>query len=161
MGNTVYRVIEVVGSSASGLGDAITNGIDRAGKTLENLDWFEVSEIRGHIADQKVAHYQVTMKVGFAFGTEDRDAPIQFPHRSLGVLRWTRASHGPVPPMRQPRGARRRAGPMSPRRSPTGAVQHAVAALTEGRLVVVVDDADREDEGDLVVAAEFGLPPRS
>jgi hypothetical protein len=86
-------------------GDALTNGIDRAGKTLENLDWFEVSDIRGHIADQKVAPYEVTMKVGF--GTEDRDAPIQFPHRSLGVLRWTRASHGPVPPMRQPRGARR------------------------------------------------------
>jgi hypothetical protein len=65
MSDHVYRVIEIVGSSSAGLGDAITNGIDRAGKTLEHLDWFEVSQIRGHIADQQVSHYQVTMKVGF------------------------------------------------------------------------------------------------
>ena len=65
MSDHVYRVIEIVGSSSTGVDDAITNGIDRAGKTLENLDWFEVSQIRGHIADQGVAHYQVTMKVGF------------------------------------------------------------------------------------------------
>jgi dodecin len=61
----VYRVIEIVGTSSTGVDDAITNGIDRAGRTLEHLDWFEVSQIRGHIADQGVAHYQVTMKVGF------------------------------------------------------------------------------------------------
>jgi dodecin len=65
MSEHVYRVIEIVGSSSTGLNDAITNGINRAGKTLEHLDWFEVSQIRGHIADQQVAHYQVTMKVGF------------------------------------------------------------------------------------------------
>ena len=65
MSDHVYRVIEIVSSSSTGVDDAITNGIDRAGKTLENLDWFEVSQIRGHIADQGVAHYQVTMKVGF------------------------------------------------------------------------------------------------
>jgi flavin-binding protein dodecin len=61
----VYRVIEIVGTSSTGVDDAITNGIDRAGRTLEHLDWFEVSQIRGHLADQGVAHYQVTMKVGF------------------------------------------------------------------------------------------------
>ena len=65
MSDHVYRVIEIVGSSTTGLNDAITNGIDRAAKTIENLDWFEVGQIRGHIADQGVAHYQVTMKVGF------------------------------------------------------------------------------------------------
>jgi flavin-binding protein dodecin len=65
MSDHVYRVIEIVGTSTSGVDDAITNGIDRAAKTIENLDWFEVSQIRGHIADQSVAHYQVTMKVGF------------------------------------------------------------------------------------------------
>jgi flavin-binding protein dodecin len=65
MSEHVYRVIEIVGSSSTGLSDAITNGIDRAGKTLDNLDWFEVGQIRGHITDQQVAHYQVTMKVGF------------------------------------------------------------------------------------------------
>ncbi|MGY1690287.1 dodecin [Geodermatophilus sp. SYSU D01105] len=65
MSDHVYRVIEIVGSSTTGVDDAITNGIDRAGRTLEHLDWFEVSQIRGHIADQRVGHYQVTMKVGF------------------------------------------------------------------------------------------------
>jgi len=65
MSDHVYRVIEIVGTSTSGLDDAITTGIHRAAKTIENLDWFEVSQVRGHIADQGVAHYQVTMKVGF------------------------------------------------------------------------------------------------
>lgn len=65
MSDHVYRVIEIVGTSSTGVDDAITNGIDRAGRTLEHLDWFEVSQIRGHLADQGVAHYQVTMKVGF------------------------------------------------------------------------------------------------
>ena len=65
MSDHVYRIIEIVGTSQTGVDAAITNGIDRAAKTIENLDWFEVSQIRGHIADQAVAHYQVTMKVGF------------------------------------------------------------------------------------------------
>ena len=65
MSDHVYRVVEIVGSSTTGVTDAITNGIGRAGRTLEQLDWFEVSQIRGHIADGQVGHYQVTLKVGF------------------------------------------------------------------------------------------------
>jgi flavin-binding protein dodecin len=65
MSDHVYRVIEIVGSSTTGVDDAISNGIERAAKTIEHLDWFEVSQVRGHIADQRVGHYQVTMKVGF------------------------------------------------------------------------------------------------
>lgn len=65
MSDHTYRVIEIVGSSTTGVTDAITNGIERANKTLEHLDWFEVSQIRGHIADGQVGHYQVTLKVGF------------------------------------------------------------------------------------------------
>ena len=65
MSDHVYRVIEIVGSSSTGVDDAISNGIDRAAKTLENLDWFQVGEIRGHIEDGRVGHYQVTLKVGF------------------------------------------------------------------------------------------------
>ena len=61
----VYRLTEIVGSSSEGVDDAIRSGIERASRTLHNLDWFEVREIRGHIADGKVAHYQVAMKVGF------------------------------------------------------------------------------------------------
>ena len=65
MSDHTYRLVEIVGSSSTGVTDAITNGIERASKTLENLDWFEVTQIRGHLADGQVGHYQVTMKVGF------------------------------------------------------------------------------------------------
>jgi len=65
MANRTYRVTEIVGTSPEGLEDAVTNGISRAAETLRHLDWFEVTEIRGHIRDGKVDHYQVGMKVGF------------------------------------------------------------------------------------------------
>ncbi|MBY4575060.1 dodecin [Gordonia paraffinivorans] len=65
MSDNVYRVIEVVGSSKSGTDDAIRNAISRASQTVNNLDWFEVTETRGHIEDGQIAHFQVTLKVGF------------------------------------------------------------------------------------------------
>jgi flavin-binding protein dodecin len=58
-------VTEIVGTSTSSLDDAIRNGIARADQTLRNLDWFEVTEIRGHLTDGSIGHFQVTMKVGF------------------------------------------------------------------------------------------------
>ena len=61
----VYSVTELVGSSADGVDAAIRVGIDRAASTLRGLDWFEVTEIRGHIVDGRIAHYQVGLKVGF------------------------------------------------------------------------------------------------
>ena len=61
----VYRVTEIVGTSPDGVQAAINNGISRANQTLRNLDWFEVTEIRGHIENGIVAHVQVGMKVGF------------------------------------------------------------------------------------------------
>jgi hypothetical protein len=60
-----YRVTEIVGTSATGLEDAVRNGIKRASRTLRNLDWFEVSEIRGQISDGEVSYFQVGLKVGF------------------------------------------------------------------------------------------------
>jgi len=60
-----YRVTEIVGTSTESVADAIRNGIARAAQTLRNLDWFETTEIRGHIVDGAVEHFQVTMKVGF------------------------------------------------------------------------------------------------
>lgn len=60
-----YKVIELVGSSTTGTDDAIQTAIAMASLTLKNLNWFEVVETRGHIVDGKVAHYQVTLKVGF------------------------------------------------------------------------------------------------
>jgi flavin-binding protein dodecin len=65
MSDHVYRKTEIVGTSTTGLDDAIRNGIKRASSTLRGLDWFEVTEIRGHIEGDAVAHYQVTLKVGF------------------------------------------------------------------------------------------------
>jgi hypothetical protein len=64
-GDNVYKKVELVGSSSKSVSDAIDGAIARASKTLKNLDWFEVDQIRGHIDDGKVAHYQVTLKVGF------------------------------------------------------------------------------------------------
>lgn len=71
MSDHVYKVNEVVGSSASGVDAAIANAISRIGKTVRNLDWFEVAEIRGHIAQNSVAHTQVTLKVGFRIDPAD------------------------------------------------------------------------------------------
>ena len=65
MADNVYSVSEIVGTSSDGIDDAIKGAIGRASKTLHNLDWFEVSEIRGRIEDGDRCHYQVTLKVGF------------------------------------------------------------------------------------------------
>jgi hypothetical protein len=63
--DNVYSVSEIVGTSKESTDDAIRQAVERASKTLRNLDWFEVSTIRGHIDNQSVCHFQVTMKVGF------------------------------------------------------------------------------------------------
>ena len=65
MANHVYKSVELTGSSTVGSDDAIRNAVEVAAKTLRNLDWFEVVESRGHIADGKIAHWQVTLKVAF------------------------------------------------------------------------------------------------
>jgi dodecin len=65
MSDHTYRVTEIVGSSPESLQQAIRNGVEHAGQTLRNLEWFEVSEIRGQIADGSVVHFQVSLKVGF------------------------------------------------------------------------------------------------
>jgi flavin-binding protein dodecin len=65
MADHVYKLIEVVGSSTVGTDDAIRNAIDEAAKSIRHIDWFEVTETRGHIADGKIAHFQVTVKLGF------------------------------------------------------------------------------------------------
>jgi flavin-binding protein dodecin len=65
MSDNVYSVSEIVGTSKEGVDDAIRGAVERASQTLRHLDWFEVSEIRGHIDSDRVCHFQVTMKVGF------------------------------------------------------------------------------------------------
>ena len=65
MADHVYKTIELTGSSPSGIEDAITTAVSRASKTLHNLRWFEMTQVRGEISASKVAHWQVTLKVGF------------------------------------------------------------------------------------------------
>ena len=65
MANHTYRVTEIVGTSPDGIDQAIRNGLSRAAETVRHLDWFEVVSQRGEIEDGEVAHFQVTMKVGF------------------------------------------------------------------------------------------------
>ncbi|WP_278313710.1 dodecin [Lolliginicoccus levis] len=65
MADHTYRVSEIVGTSPNSIDDAVSGAIGRASQTLRGLDWFEVTEIRGHIVDGAVAHYQVGLKVGF------------------------------------------------------------------------------------------------
>jgi dodecin len=63
--NKTYKLIEIVGTSEESFAQAAASGVERASKTLHNVDWFEVTEMRGRVANGKVAQYQVTMKIGF------------------------------------------------------------------------------------------------
>ena len=65
MANHVYKKIEIVGSSPVSVDDAIKTAIERSSKSIRNLRWFEVTNVRGEIENGKVAHFQVTMKLGF------------------------------------------------------------------------------------------------
>ena len=70
MANHTYRLTEVVGSSTESIDAAIRNAVDRASKTLRNLDWFEVTQIRGQVEDGRVEHFQVGLKLGFRLEDE-------------------------------------------------------------------------------------------
>ena len=71
MSSRTYRVTEIVGTSPEGIDQAIKNGVSRAARTLRHVDWFEVSQVRGHLVDGEVEHFQVTMKLGFRLEDED------------------------------------------------------------------------------------------
>jgi flavin-binding protein dodecin len=65
MADATYGISEIVGTSPDSLQQAIRNGVEKASRTVRNLDWFEVTSIRGQLNDGEVAHFQVQMKVGF------------------------------------------------------------------------------------------------
>jgi dodecin len=65
MNGHVYGLSEIVGTSTQGVDDAIRVGVQRAARTVRGLDWFEVTDIRGHLADGEIEHFQVTLKIGF------------------------------------------------------------------------------------------------
>ncbi|AVR88693.1 dodecin [Thauera aromatica] len=70
MPDHVYKLVEIVGSSREGTDAAIRNAIETAAQSIRHIDWFEVVGTRGHIVDGKVAHFQVTLKVGFRLETD-------------------------------------------------------------------------------------------
>jgi dodecin len=65
MADHIYKKIELVGSSPKGIEDAVKNALNRAKKTIRNMRWFEIAETRGYLEEGKIAHWQVTLKVGF------------------------------------------------------------------------------------------------
>lgn len=71
MSDHVYRVTEIVGSAPDSVEAAIRNAVSRAAKTLHHLDWFEVTEIRGHFVDEAIGHFQVRLKVGFRLDDDE------------------------------------------------------------------------------------------
>jgi flavin-binding protein dodecin len=72
MAGEVYKLVELTGSSEKSISDAIEVAISRASSTLRRLGWFEVTQIRGHIAEGKVNRYQVTVKVGFTLDSGEQ-----------------------------------------------------------------------------------------
>ena len=73
MSEHVYKIIEIVGSSPTSIEDAIEGAINRAAETLDEIGWFEVVSTRGHVEGGKLAHYQVTLRIGFTL--KDTKAP--------------------------------------------------------------------------------------
>ena len=71
MAQHIYRIAEIVGTSPNGVDEAIRNAVTRANQTLRNIDWFEMTEVRGHLANGEIADWQVTVKIGFRL--EDGD----------------------------------------------------------------------------------------
>ncbi len=65
MSDHVYKKVEITGSSSVDMEDAIKNAVSKCSGTIKHMDWFEVMDTRGHIKDGKVAHWQVTLKIGF------------------------------------------------------------------------------------------------
>jgi dodecin len=65
MSEHVYKIVELTGSSPNGVEAAVRNAVDRGNRTLRNMRWFEVVDMRGHIEDGAIGHWQVTVKIGF------------------------------------------------------------------------------------------------
>lgn len=65
MADHIYKVVEVVGSSSVSIADGARNAVEKASQTLRNIEWFEVDNVRGHVVDGRVDHFQVTTRIGF------------------------------------------------------------------------------------------------
>ena len=65
MSEQVYKIVEIVGSSPTSIEDAVQTAVTRASSTLREIRWFEIASTRGHVENGKVAHFQVTLRLGF------------------------------------------------------------------------------------------------
>ena len=65
MTDHVYKILELTGSSTTSIEDAVSHAVAKASETIRNIHWFTVTETRGHVVDGKIAHWQVTVKLGF------------------------------------------------------------------------------------------------
>jgi len=65
MSNHIYKILELTGSSPTSIEDAVASAVAKAHETIRNIHWFELTETRGHVVDGKVAHWQVTLRLGF------------------------------------------------------------------------------------------------
>lgn len=72
MGNAIYKIIEIVGTSGTSIDNAIKSAIEHASNTISHLDWFKVLEMRGSITDQKISQFQVVVQVGFKIETHNK-----------------------------------------------------------------------------------------
>ena len=69
----IYKIVELAGSSSESIEDAIRAAIGRAGKTIRNVRWFEVTQTRGHVEDGEIRHFQVVIKAGFTLDEDGED----------------------------------------------------------------------------------------
>lgn len=70
MSDNVYKTVELTGSSETSQEDAVRKAVNEAGKSLDQMRWFEVTDTRGHIVDNEIGHWQVTVKIGFTIDNE-------------------------------------------------------------------------------------------
>ena len=147
MSDHTYRVTEIVGTSHEGVDQAIRNGIARASQTLRNLDWFEITQVRGQIEDGQIEHYQVGLKVGFRLRTS-ADADRRPPGPPATQVRPSRscASFSAADVGRPAR-------PYDPEARPLGVVAD--------QLVVVHEDADLTVAGEPAQDLQLGACGRA
>jgi flavin-binding protein dodecin len=97
---SVYKMVEVVGTSGTSVSDAIRGAVTRASQTLDDVSWFEVSEIRGQVSDGEITEYQVKLDIGFR---------LRAPHKETGAIGSSRADKNKPAGTRQARTARAQA----------------------------------------------------
>lgn len=107
---SVYKMVEVVGTSGTSVSDAIRGAVERASTTLEDLEWFEVKEIRGRITEGEIAEYQVKLDIGFLLHAPQQETGVKGSARQAGGERLTRQARSVAAQVARKEGQRRKSG---------------------------------------------------